>query len=875
MASSTFNTLQQKHLLSTTFCKYPSSLNSLSFHCLFHFLTISPFEHKPFFVRRPHGSNIRRKLSTANHESPTNLRIRKSSTTGGESVGRQSVNNLVESVVEESIEKRFAKNKKARKDLGFRKRKDVGSGDWSTSFKDGNKKIPALEIMDILAFNGKRLKKKTKNGCDNQVKEKKTAKGSKRNKLDSAEVKFRLGLDTCCKRGDAMGAIRLYDLALREGIKMGQYHYAVLLYLCSSAAVGVVQPAKSGSRGRALNSLEVSNEVTDVRVVDLSELRDKNDRNIVTELHTRVSNNGDGNPGSSEKMELNSSSGFNDLDNNFNEENLNLISNVISKPNSQYLDGVNFFRKGKNGDNRDDHEIQVNEDIKKYALRRGFEIYGKMCMDKVPMNEATLTAVARMAMSMGNGDMAFDMVKQMKPLGLNPRLRSYGPALSTFCNNGDVNKAFAVEKHMLEHGVHPEEPELEALLRVSVEAGKADKVYYLLHKLRTSVRKVSPSTADIIVRWFKSKAASRVGKTKWDKRVIKEAIENGGGGWHGQGWLAKGKWSVSITSIGPAAFCRSCGEKLATIDLDPTETQNFAESVASIAIKRDKDSSFQKFQKWLNYYGPFEAVIDGANVGLLSEKRFIPSKINAIANGIRQKLPSKRWPLIVLHNKRVTGPNMNEAANKALTEKWKNADALYATPTGSNDDWYWLYAAIKFKCLIVTNDEMRDHTFQLLGNDFFPKWKERHQVHFSFSDVGPVFHMPPCFSVVIQESEKGNWHIPIATDHDYEPERTWLCITHANSSVARHDSITTRTEDSQSVNHGNEQAMLTKQNRVKEKQEHTLNHCSLEDLQNSPQEVYKNLRNVLLASGFTDHHTILSEIEAAEKLSGRVIDFQI
>ena len=41
---------------------------------------------------------------------------------------------------------------------------------------------------------------------------------------------------------------------------------------------------------------------------------------------------------------------------------------------------------------------------------------------------------------------------------------------------------------------------------------------------------------------------------------------------------------------------------------------------------------------------------------------------------------------------------------------------------------YWLYAAIKFKCLIVTNDEMRDHTFQLLGNDFFPRWKERHQV---------------------------------------------------------------------------------------------------------------------------------------------------
>ena len=47
---------------------------------------------------------------------------------------------------------------------------------------------------------------------------------------------------------------------------------------------------------------------------------------------------------------------------------------------------------------------------------------------------------------------------------------------------------------------------------------------------------------------------------------------------------------------------------------------------------------------------------------------------------------------------------------------------------------YWLYAAIKFKCLLVTNDEMRDHIFQLLGNDFFPKWKERHQVSKNIRD---------------------------------------------------------------------------------------------------------------------------------------------
>ncbi|KAL6314845.1 hypothetical protein AAG906_029061 [Vitis piasezkii] len=32
---------------------------------------------------------------------------------------------------------------------------------------------------------------------------------------------------------------------------------------------------------------------------------------------------------------------------------------------------------------------------------------------------------------------------------------------------------------------------------------------------------------------------------------------------------------------------------------------------------------------------------------------------------------------------------------------------------------YWLYAAVNGNCLLVTNDEMRDHLFQLLGTSFF------------------------------------------------------------------------------------------------------------------------------------------------------------
>ncbi|GFY98359.1 proteinaceous RNase P 3 [Actinidia rufa] len=738
------------------------------------------------------------------------------------------------------VDKRDAKkNVSAGGRLDSWKRREIGSGFSSTRSKDENLVKKVSETMCSLVVNGKEEKRSQK-GADKKVGKRKR---EKKIKVDSEETSLKVGLDMCSKNGDVIGALKLYDSVKRKCIKMGQYHYTVLLYLCSSAATGVVRPAKSGSGGRGLSNLIA--EVSTANSEDLGEVGDVSNRNFVdTETNIPMSKNG---------LSVES----------INQDGIKLDSNGF--PNPQVKGGTIQLGGGdydstniKNGNSSENYDIQVSEDFKKYALQRGFEIYETMCLEKFPMNEASLTSVARMALAMGDGDMAFDTVKQMKALGINPRLRSYGPALSAFCNCGDVDKAFAVEEHMLEHGVHPEEPELEMLLRVSVEAGRSDKVYLLLHKLRTGVRKVSPSTADLLEKWFKSKIASKVGKRKLDQRLLKEAIENGGGGWHGQGWLGKGKWTVSRSSVGGDGLCKSCSEKLATIDLDPTETEKFAESVASIAAQREKNSSFQKFQKWLDYYGPFEAVV------------------NAVVNGIRQLLPSKKWPLIVLHNRRITDYNMHKPANKTIVEKWKNVDALYATPTGSNDDWYWLYAAIKFKCLLVTNDEMRDHLFQLLGNDFFPKWKERHQVHFSFSVNGPVFHMPPPCSVVIQESEKGHWHIPIVSEHDYEGERIWLCVTRAKSTGATKVSAAIDEELHFPLH---KKGRESSDSPTKPEAELApLNHGDHKNRGNSQhplQEICRNPRNLFSTAVFSKTQTVLTQIEDAEKLGGCLIDFEI
>ncbi|WVZ76936.1 hypothetical protein U9M48_024850 [Paspalum notatum var. saurae] len=532
-------------------------------------------------------------------------------------------------------------------------------------------------------------------GRGNASKKKKRVKGGEQG------GKLKVELDMCSKRGDVMGAIMLYDSAVKEGIRLGQHHYNVLLYLCSSASLGFVQPAKSGNTGSGINSIGPPQKLD---------------------------------PSPSRSLGGSKEDGESDGNVQDQEENT-----------------VDLLRAGDLKART--VSIPVGNELREYARTRGFEIFEKMCTEKnrVKMSEAALTAKARMALSMGDGEMAFEIVKQMKDLGVMPKLRSYGPALTVFCNSGNVEKAFEVEAHMLESGIMPGEAELETLLRASVVGRHRDKVYYLLHKFRTVVRQVSPSTAELLEDWFCSPTASKIGKRKWDAGAIAKAIDNNGGRWHGFGWLGRGKWTVTRSSISKNGSCLSCGEKLSIIDLDPKETEDFAAFVAKLAMKRERHSNFENFQ------------------------------VNAVADAIRQRFVSRKWPLIVLHNKHLTGEHMTKPGNHKLVEKWKQENSIYATPTGSNDDWYWLYAAIRCKCLIITNDEMRDHTFQILERDFFPKWKERHQVRFTYDDRRVTFQMPPPYSVVIQESEKGHWHIPVSDEGLVEKDRTWLCVTRHNS----------------------------------------------------------------------------------------------
>lgn len=230
------------------------------------------------------------------------------------------------------------------------------------------------------------------------------------------------------------------------------------------------------------------------------------------------------------------------------------------------------------------------------GLQRGFEIFQQMLNDKVKPNEATFTNAARVAAAKEDPEMAFELLKQMKSVEIGPKLRSYGPALYGFCKRGDAVKAYQVDADMIESGVMAEEPELCALLEVSVETRNEDKVYEILHRLRAVVRQVSESTLKVVEDWFNSEYAKKIGNREWDDEKIKQGFVRGGGGWHGQGWLGSGQWKVVHTHVDEDGMCLSCNEKLVSIDIDTKETENFAASLTKLACEKEPKANFNHFQ---------------------------------------------------------------------------------------------------------------------------------------------------------------------------------------------------------------------------------------------------------------------------------------
>lgn len=112
-----------------------------------------------------------------------------------------------------------------------------------------------------------------------------------------------------------------------------------------------------------------------------------------------------------------------------------------------------------------------------------------------------------------------------------------------------------------------------------------------------------------------------------------------------------------------------------------------------------------------------DVVIDGANVGYYQQNfedasGFIDYfQLDAM---VRHLIQIGRHPLLILHCRHVYNDSM-PAMYRDVIKSWQRNNILYVTPVGCNDDTFWLYLTLHLGCDVVTNDEMRDHHFQMLS----------------------------------------------------------------------------------------------------------------------------------------------------------------
>lgn len=100
-------------------------------------------------------------------------------------------------------------------------------------------------------------------------------------------------------------------------------------------------------------------------------------------------------------------------------------------------------------------------------------------------------------------------------------------------------------------------------------------------------------TAKVIEDWFWGFEAKG---PELEIDLVKEAVVRNGGGWHGIGWIGKGKWIVKRGNVDFDGKCSCCGEHLACVDIEYVETERFAKSLTVLAMEREAKANFREFQ---------------------------------------------------------------------------------------------------------------------------------------------------------------------------------------------------------------------------------------------------------------------------------------
>jgi proteinaceous RNase P len=469
---------------------------------------------------------------------------------------------------------------------------------------------------------------------------------------------------------------------------------------------------------------------------------------------------------------------------------------------------------------------------------RADEFWRRMQAEGFPAEESTYTHLARIAAMRGDADAALAHARTVadshraaiaRAAGngggggsgngsgrpMIARLRTYQPALLAFALRGDALAVRDIDSELQALNIDLTEGELALLLEAAGRGGDAALAAEALHRMTHELARLAEPSVEVARRFFLSPAASGsdalVVASDPTVAAASDAAAGGGGGAAAaatpqQSQKRPSRWVVERTrDVDPVTgSCPAAGGPARLVDLSESDWDAFAEAVRRLAVKSAKTpDAFERFVEWEARHGPFERCVDAANVALFGQNyaggafrmeqvRRVHAALGAADaasvgggaaaaadnNPSSSSSSSSPRTLVVLHTRRKGEPSARQRDNAAWLESLARGKRFWWAAPGSNDDWYWLYASVRArgKGLLVTNDEMRDHVFQLLRPKHFLKWKERHVVRYDFGGAGaaeapggpatggaPRLFFPRPFTSCVQRVDAtGAWMIPVA-----------------------------------------------------------------------------------------------------------------
>lgn len=455
--------------------------------------------------------------------------------------------------------------------------------------------------------------------------------------------------------------------------------------------------------------------------------------------------------------------------------NANAKEGTNPEPKAQLKDDDDVGDKSTRQAKVNNEEIPLEE-----RKRLAFEIKAEMDKERIPLTEAAYTSVIKLLSRAGELEHAHNtLLEAEKVQQCKVKLRLYSSLLQAYAEGGRIMDALRIWDRLVEQDIMVSEKEYLAMIRSAVMWQNATLMESVLTDLAEDAPVPSRVTNEAILDWFQSPAASNATvQADADDAEMKSLLEkihkpregavrmlspSMGPVQSPMGWTISQDCTVDTSSGTLTSGCMQ-GESLRPIDLAPETWEDMVKANETIVTSGELPGHRSPFQggkkgpknktadiverrkhwkHFLKYLAerkePIDVVVDGANVGYFDQnflgapKHVSYVQIDWVIDTLKKQGKSV---LLVMHSRHFDS-KLLPPKFRPLVNKWKQDGVLYRTPPGMNDDWFWMHIALtRPGTLMVTNDQLRDHHFQLMGPRCFLRWRERHQVFFDFGEPG-------------------------------------------------------------------------------------------------------------------------------------------